>query len=279
MKQIDLPSICADLARKYAEFLGSKNDDSESIEEDLLKAQTIIASIGLVPEIQDYLELKDDTLSKEWLITYKNLIKGLSDEQQETYRVLRGWSKGPEDIELVKPNSWMVLTTVLENEVESLLPKFKALLMCDENDKLFPYYMNLWEVKVLETEMKRDDFLAWYRNPGYANQESLGISYLEDKSFQIVRLDILFFSENKDKSISVDIVDPHRYHLSDSLPKLKGLAEYAKTHKLLFRRIETIAKIEGRLKVLDLTDPKIRSAVYEAKSAKSLYESSLAQYY
>jgi type III restriction enzyme len=271
--------ISPDLAKTYAEYLVSKNDDSESIEEDFIEAQTIIASIGLVPEIQDYLELKADALAKEWLNTYKNTIKDLSDERQETYRVLRSWSKEPEDIDLVKPNSWMVATTVLENKVESPLPRFKAHLMCDLNDKLFPCDMNDWETKVLETEMEPEEFIAWYRNPSNANQESLGISYIEDKSYQIVRPDFIFFSENKDKSIFVDIIDPHGYHLSDSLPKLVGLANYANSHMLIYRRIEAVAEIEGKLKVLDLTDAKVRSAVYAAKSAKSLYESSFAKYY
>lgn len=268
-----------DLAKTYAEYLVSKNESSESIEDDLIEAQTIIASIGLVPEIQDYLELIADTLSKKWLNAYKNAIKNLSDERQETYRVLRSWSKEPEDIDLVKPNSWMVATTVLEDKIEAPLPQFKAHLMCDEKDKLFPCDINTWETTILEAEMKREGFIAWYRNPGNANQESLGISYTEDKSCKIVRPDFIFFFENKDKSISVDIIDPHGHHLSDSLPKLVGLAVYANTHKTIYRRIEAVAEIDGKLKVLDLTDEKVRSAVSEAKSAKSLYESSISKYY
>lgn len=151
--------------------------------------------------------------------------------------------------------------------------------MCDINDKLFPCVMNAWETVVLKTEMEREEFIAWYRNPSIANQESLGISFLEDKTYQIVRPDFIFFSKNKDNSIFVDIIDPHGFHLSDALPKLIGLANYAKSHSQIYRRIQTIAEIEGKLKVLDLTDPKVRSEVYKAKSAKSLYASSIAQYY
>jgi hypothetical protein len=272
-------NISPDLAKTYAEYLVSKNDNPESIEEDLIDAHTIIASIGLVPEIQDNLELEADNLAKEWIDTYKEAIKELSDERQETYRVLRGWSKEPQDIDLVKPNSWMVATTILEDSVESLLPKFKAHLMCNISDKLFPCDINKWETKVLSTEMERKEFKAWYRNPSIANQESLGISYIDDKSYQIVRPDFIFFSENKDKSISVDIIDPHGHHLSDALPKLVGLADYANSHGVFYRRIEAVAEIDGKLKVLDLTDPEVRAAVTEATSAKSLYEGLLAKYY
>lgn len=40
-----------------------------------------------------------------------------------------------------------------------------------------------------------------------------------------------------------------------------------------------IAKIGEQLKVLDLTDAKVRAAVYRADSAKALYDSSLAYNY
>jgi type III restriction enzyme len=271
--------ISPDLARTYAEYLASENGDPESIEEALIESQTTIAAIGLVPEILDYLESKADALAKTWLSSYNSAIKSLSDERKETYRILRSWSKEPVDIDLIKPGSWMVATTLLENEAKTPLPKFKDHLMCDVNDKLFPCQLNIWETKVLETEMASEEFMAWYRNPGNAIQESLGISYQEDKLYDIVRPDFIFFSQGKDRSISVDIIDPHGYHLSDSLSKLVGLANYANTHKLIYRRIEAVAEVEGKLKFLDLTDEKIRSAVYKAKSAKSLYESSLAKYY
>ena len=272
-------NISPDLAKTYAEYLVGKNCDAESIEEELIEAHTIIASIGLVPEIQDNLEIGADILSKKWINIHKVGIKDLSDERQETYRVLRGWSSEPEDIDLIKPNSWMVATTVLENQVESPLPKFKSHLMCDENDKLFPCDMNNLENKVLETEMSRIGFKGWYRNPANANQESLGIAYLENKTPQIVRPDFIFFSETKDKNIVIDIVDPHGYHLSDSHPKLVGLANYAKSHANIYRRIEAVAEIDGKLKVLDLTDEKVRVAILEATSTKSLYGSPLANYY
>jgi hypothetical protein len=53
-------------------------------------------------------------------------------------------------------------------------------------------------------------------------------------------------------------VDPHGTQFSDALAKLKGLAKYAETHSQVFRRIETVAKVDDTLRVLDLTDPEIR---------------------
>ena len=45
------------------------------------------------------------------------------------------------------------------------------------------------------------------------------------------------------------------------------------------RRIEAVAKIGDKLRILDLTDPAVRSAVYSADSAKSIYEGPFAQDY
>ncbi len=273
-------AISPDLAKTYAVYLASKNNNDESIEEALIEAHTIIASIGLVSEIQGYLDEEADKLSKKWLNEHRILIKNLSDERQESYRVLKGWSKEPQDIDLIKPNSWMVATTVVENQIETPIPEFENHLMCDETNKLFPYVMDSkWETQVLESERKGKGFVAWYRNPSNATQESLGIAYIENKDHHIVRPDFLFFSQKDDGSIVVDIVDPHGFHLSDALPKLIGLAAYTETHGSYYRRIESVAKIGDKLKVLDLTDPEVRSAVMDAESAKGLYESSLAQDY
>jgi hypothetical protein len=271
--------LSPDLAKTYANFLAEKNDNTDSKEEALMEAHTDIAAMGLVTNIQTNLDASADSLAKQWLNDQKAAINKLSDERKETYRVLRSWSKEPVDIELVKPNSWMIPTTVLENQVESPLPKFKNHLMCDENDKLFPSEMNSWEKEVLKSESERKGFLAWYRNPSYNTQDSLGISYKENQDYYIVRPDFLFFSENDNNSIVVDIVDPHGHHLADSLPKLVGLARYTEKHESFYRRIDAVAEVSNRFKVLDLTDATVRHAIYNAESAKGLYESDVAKNY
>jgi hypothetical protein len=207
-------------------------------------------------------------------------IKGLSDERQEAYRVLRVWSNEPQDIELVKPSKWMVATTALENEQKTTLETFENHLMCIEESKLFPEDIrSKWEARVLTVESERKDFIAWYRNPGRASQESLGISYQENGKYSIVRPDFLFFAKGDDGEIVVDIVDPHGHHLSDSLPKLKGLAQYAETHGDCYRRIEAVAEVDGVYKVLDLTEKAVRDKVLNVDSAKEAYGSNLASNY
>ena len=72
-------------------------------------------------------------------------------------------------------------------------------------------------------------------------------------------------------------MEPHGTHFSDALPKLQGLAHYAETHPQVYRRIEAVAKIGEKLRVLGRpTDSTVRKAVAAAKDAKSLYEGAFA---
>ena len=74
----------------------------------------------------------------------------------------------------------------------------------------------------------------------------------------------------------MDIVDPHGTHLSDALPKLKGLALYAETHGGNYRRIEAVAESNGKMRVLDLKSADVRAMVATASSAASLFVGALA---
>lgn len=81
------------------------------------------------------------------------------------------------------------------------------------------------------------------------------------------------------RHVAADIVDPHGYHLSNALPKLRGLADFAEKCGTKFRRIESVAKAGDTLKVLDLTKHHVRHAVRGACDAWSLSESELAGKY
>jgi type III restriction enzyme len=139
--------------------------------------------------------------------------------------------------------------------------------------------MNAWEVKVIETEMKRDGFGFWYRNPQQPGQSSLGIAYLSGEQYNLVRPDFIFFALQTDGTIVADIVDPHSLHLADALSKLKGLALYAEKHDKVYRRFESVAEAMGKLRVLDLTDEAVRKGIADANDAASLFAGGLARDY
>ena len=268
--------LSPDLSRTYAEHLAAKKPDADSIEDALIEAHADIAALGLVPDVKTYLDGEADKMAKAWLNEYRVPIKSLSDERQDTYRQIKGWSKDPEDIDLAKPASWMEATSAREADgSERPLPTYAHHLLCDE-DGMFPAEMNDWESDVLKAEMQRQGFQAWYRNPSRSSQDSLGVAYTDNNRVKIVRPDFIFFSTQSDGTIAADFVDPHGTHFSDALPKLQGLAHYAETHPQVYRRIEAVAKIGEKLRVLDLTDATVRKEVAAAKDAKSLYEGASA---
>lgn len=62
-----------------------------------------------------------------------------------------------------------------------------------------------------------------------------------------------------------NIVDPHGAWLPDALAKLRGMARFAEIHSDAFHRIESISRIDGKLRVLDFKLPAVRSAVLDAR--------------
>lgn len=151
-------------------------------------------------------------------------------------------------------------------------------ICCATSRGLYPAEFKTWEEAVLTAEIKRNGFKFWYRNPGRPSQDSLGISYADGEDVAIARPDFIFFAQQDDKVV-VDIIDPHGFHFAAALPKSRGLARYAKTHPGVFRRVEAIAEVGGKMRVLDLTRVDARLAVMKATSAESLYKSAVAGNY
>ncbi|HBA5993023.1 hypothetical protein GUU82_17980 [Escherichia coli] len=242
-----------------------------------MEARVTVAGMGLVMEVQDYFDGEADRLAKAWLAEYTPQIKSLQDERKEAYRQIVEMSTEPQDVDLVRPANKFEMTRVREGEKEADLPVWKHHLLCDESGN-YPALLNHWETKVFEIETKREGFAFWYRNPQYTGQSSLGIAYVEAEQYKIVRPDFLFFAEQDGKMV-VDLVDPHSLHLADALPKLEGLALYAEHHSDAYRRIESVAEVKGKLRVLDLKRQDVQDAVATAENAETLFSSGLADDY
>lgn len=270
-----------DISRTYVEHLAKKvaslDDDPEEFLEAITEARVTVAGLGLVLEVQAVFDTAADKLAKTWLEKYNLQIKELGDDRKESYRQIVEMSTESQSVDLAKPESRYEATKARENNNEIVFPTWKNHLLCDQ-DGNYPSELNNWERDVVESETNRDGFKFWYRNPQQPGQSSLGIAYLNNDQYGIVRPDFIFFAE-QDGKIVADIVDPHSLHLADALPKLKGLAQYAKTHSGSYRRIESVAEITGHLRVLDLTDEKVQKAIATATEATSLFSSNLANDY
>lgn len=263
-------AISPDLARTYAEYLAEQSD--QPTDDALLDAHAKIAALGLVPKVKAYLDKEAESISAEWFTKYRVAIKGLSDERRDAYRQILEMSAEPQDVELAKPAVQLVPSKVRAADgTETDLPTRKKHLMAPK-DVDFPVDLNEWETQALDRELGREGFIAWYRNPAHSGQDSFAVAYRMDGAWKSVRPDFIVFSENADGSVAASIVDPHGYQLSDALPKLLGLADYAEQHPGVFARIDAVAKIGDKLRVLDLTETSVRDAVRSADSARELYD-------
>jgi superfamily II DNA or RNA helicase len=271
-------AISPDLARTYAEHLAEQDDDADSIEDALLDAHADIAALAMVPAVVTYLDDEADALAKQWLNEHRVAIKALSDERQEDYRQIRELSTEPQDLDLARPNAWLVPTTERQGDTETPLPRYERHLLADA-DGTFPAALNDWEREVLDAELQRSGCVGWYRNPSRSSQDSLAIAYTQGDKARTLRPDFLFFVEEPGGSIGASIVDPHGHHLADALPKLRALAVYADTHGAHFQRIDAVAKTNDVLRVLDMKEPSVRRAVAEATDATALYQSPTAADY
>jgi len=268
--------ISPDLAKTYSEHLASKASSDEDIEEALIEAHTVIAAMGLVPDIRDVLDKEAEKQANLWITQHRVSIKNLSDERQEIYRQIREMSVEPQSVDLAPPKTWLENTTIRKADgTQEPLPRYEKHLLCDE-DGLFPGEFNTWETKILAHELKREGAIGWYRNPAHASQDSLGIAYQHNGENKILRPDFIFFIRVPDGTVAADIVDPHGIQLEDALPKLQGLAKYAEANPGVFRRIEGFAEVDGKSRVIDLTQPSSRGVVESAKTAREVYESHVA---
>ncbi len=267
--------LSPDVARSYVSHLAPPDDTTQ--DDGLRSAYITVAALGQMPDISTELDRAALAIADRWFSAYRVAIKGLSDDDQETYNDLLSQSTEPRQLNLTRPH---VRTAETKDADGNAVPTRPKHLLCD-TDGSFPIGdFNSWERGVLDSELAQKGTVAWYRNPSRSSQDSLAIAYLDGKqAWKVLRPDFLFFSQVSDGSIRASIVDPHGTHLSDAIPKLRGLAAFAKAFGDRFLRIEAIAQVKGSLRVLDVTNDTVRQAIAAASDAEALFESNHAKAY
>lgn len=256
------------LATAYAETLEDVYQDG------YFEAHLRTAALARVPEAVEALDLEADRLFQAWDARHRVAIKALPDDRRVAYDDLRALAGEPGLADIQRPQ---VRTEAVEDAAGRKVASRPKHLLADEAG-LFPVgSLNEWELTVLESELTR--CVAWYRNPSRASADSLAVAY-KDAQGQWRRMcpDFVFFEEIGGQ-VRPSIIDPHGIHLGDALPKLRGLANYAEQYGAAFHRIEAVAATDGDLRVLDLTQQRVRDAVRAAEDATELYLSDVAQDY
>lgn len=265
--------LTPELARRYADHIAVEDDNDDG----LYEAHITVAALGKMADvIVDTLEAEADKLARQWFDEYRVTIKGLPDDRQMVYDDIKGMSPEPQRIDLKRPH---VRTEETKDSEGNPRATREWHLMADENGHFPISDLNDWEMQVLDKEMGRSDFLAWHRNPSRPSGDALTVAWQDGNgNWRRMCPDFIFFHGNK-KNVKASIVDPHGIHLSDALPKLRGLVNFSEAYGDDFHRIEAIAQLDGTLRVLDLKDNKVRQAIQDADDVGRLYGSEAANNY
>lgn len=124
-------------------------------------------------------------------------------------------------------------------------------------------WFNLYESEdsVVMHELKNPNLICWYRNPvGKSTGHSLRIAYRRGDDRKTLHPDFIFF-ESVNGVEMPSIVDPHGIHLSDYLPKLKGISKYVEDFGDMFNRYWIVSDYKNQAVYLDLKDSEVRSSI------------------
>lgn len=271
-----------DLAGTYVDALAGPDDDQD--DDGLRDAYVTVAALALIPEVGDDLDREAAKLTTKWFDEYRVAIKDLTPERQAVYNDIRAMAVDPQRMDLTRPKNALVETSYPPKSADEEpipMPSRSQHLLADAQGQYPVGTLNDLELEVLDKELSRPGVTAWYRNPSRSAQDSLGIAYKDARgTWKTMRPDFVFFDQaGLDQTVRASIVDPHGHHLSDALVKLHGLAAFAAEYGDEFHRIEAVAKVGVATRVLDMKSEVVRTAVFNASDAQTLYVSHVAGTY
>lgn len=271
-------SVKEGIGRDYMRYLARRSTNDFEILDLRTHAAALFQVDGVLAEI--------DTVATKWVqeqfSTFDADIKNTTGAARDAYMKVREQAS-EQELTGIHLNVNIKSATKTSNAAGAKdLPLFPGHLFAD-SEGLFPAKLNDWETTVIDTETKRKNLVAWYRNPSRATTNSHRIGY-RDKAgkWGSLQVDFLIISLRDDSTLAASLIDPHGDHLADAKSKLQGLACFAEQFGDRFVRIQSITKIsQGTLRSLDLLEADVRSAVntFEGDNVRLLYESGIAKDY
>lgn len=257
-------------------FVAEAGGDEDDADEATIEAYLQLGALASIEGVRESLWSEADKVAKEWLSGQRANIAALPDERQERYKDLLEMASEPSTVLLRKPKNKVESPGVVNLTDGSWEPykRWDGMVVASKEDGLYPGNFNVWEEKVLETELARTGTVAWYRNPSHPGTDVVTAAYYDEPRarWRSVQPDFVFFRRDAEGVLRPEIIDPHGTYLGDALGKTQALARFAEKHEGLFMRIETVAgETPDTLQVLDLANPKVRSAVIAGNEIETLY--------
>jgi type III restriction enzyme len=191
---------------------------------------------------------------------HRAAIKALPDERRQLYRQIRRQAARPEAEEWELPPSI---------EAPKNGAKARTRHLYSRSDGKFACKLNGWEEKVLDEALAEKGVVGWLRNDP-RKEWSFSIGYQKGNEDRPMYPDLLVFRK-AGAGVLCDIYEPHALAYQDSVPKAKGLAEFARDHGEKFGRIQLVAELKrGTFKRLRLDDIEVRDKVLGITSDEHL---------
>lgn len=251
---------------------------------DLTAIQARVAALSRVtahdqPVVVHAVEDAADEKTQDWLDAKRTVITTLSEERRAIYDDIRAQAREPELVPTELPTALRLEGGDEHGKPLDTRPKH-VLSDAEGNYPIDPRSLNDWERAIIDQELARPSLVAWYRNPSAASKHSLRVPYQKAGEWSSLQPDFVFVDRTDDGSLTASIVDPHSGHLSDSLARLIGMADFAEKHGAAFSRIDSLDVHKDKaLRVLDMKDAPTRNAVRTARSAGELFNGLYARRY
>jgi len=287
------------IALRYQKRLANQNVDEDG-EPDDMGAKLKVAALARVPGVGSELASRATEMFNEWLQTYDvsighvkdgnavkraeydSLSERLPEEMNRNVQPELPERKEEAEGEYKLGEDGKAEIDANGKAVVIAFPTYDKHLLSTSDGKCPFRKLNEWEKSVLDMEMNRNDpeIVGWYRNPSQPTANAIRIPYRKDDgSWSSLQPDFVFFTRKKDGGIAASLLEPHR-DFGDSLPKLRGLADFVDRHPGMYVRVEMLTKVRaGTMKKLDLTDKAVRDAVRASTSAEALFIGDLAKEY
>jgi len=241
-----------------------------------LDLKAAVAALLRLDGVVEAIEATATEFVHEQLTRHAVEIKNTTGATRDGYRRVQEQTAAPEALTIELRANEKAATKDGDGED---LPTFTGHLFADAAGR-FPARLNGWERQIIEAEIARPSFVAWYRNPARPTPNALRIAYQDDRErWTSLQVDFVVISRRDDGRLGASIVDPHGDHLADAKGKLRALAQFAEDHGDRFVRVVSVAKgSDGTLRALDLLEPAVRQAVRDFTGAEviALYDLDVA---
>jgi type III restriction enzyme len=259
----NIDDLFAEAGRRLGEGLHKEYLRTRMEGEEARRAKLEVYALVATPTVLDRLERDATEQRIVWTKAHKASFAGLDEQYRQAFRELQGAGaesvaetiEAPPNIEWTKAKK-----------------KWKRHLYVDAKGD-FPeeFGASSWEGKVVETELKNDDVIGWFRNPS-RKPWSLCLTRWEGTRYVPFYPDLLFF-RTTGGGIIADLIDPHLLAAEDMPARAVRLAQFAQTHGHQLGRIEMVIYESAKDDVgkrIDLTDEKLRKRVSQLTTTQQL---------